>query len=350
MIQMAKISVKIASLILCLFLLSCGTGKKKLPNDFEKLTTIIDSIALVHQFNGVILINQNKDFIYKKAWGYSNLQTQKKLSTDDLFYIGSISKQVTAVMILQAYEKKQLLLTDKLVKYLPDIRQSWVKEITIHHLLTHTHGIVAIDQPLEFTPGSQFHYSQIGFGLLSQILEKINGRSFKEQSTELFANYGLQHTFHPENKVYSNLVIGYEENEKGEMELAEGNPVEYIAAGGFISNADDLAKWNTLLHSGELVNPETLNLMKTRYATREHPVFNQIEYGYGLLFKEGEEHKQIGAFGYVPGFPTANYYYPETGISLVILENTAQSLSDFTITFKVHTELMDLIKQWKEMD
>ena len=85
--------------------------------------------------------------------------------------------------------------------------------------------------------------------------------------------------------------------------------------------------------------------MSTRYATRMHPVFGTIEYGYGLLFKNGEQNEQIGALGYVPGFVSACYHYPRANLNLVMLENTANNLNDFKLTFKAHTEIMDLIKK-----
>jgi len=118
----------------------------------------------------------------------------------------------------------------------------------------------------------------------------------------------------------------------------------YVAAGAFLSTAHDLNRWNQLLHSGQLVQPETLQLMKKQYATRLHPIFDAVAYGYGLLFKAGEENRQIGALGYAPGFVSACYYYPETNMSLVVLQNTAHDLDDFKITFRTHTAIMGLVR------
>ncbi|MCE7054330.1 beta-lactamase family protein [Algoriphagus sp. AGSA1] len=81
----------------------------------------------------------------------------------DQFVIGSISKQITSVLVLREYEKGNLSLNDKIATYLPSIDQSWSKSVTIHHLLTHTHGVVDVNQPLGFEPGAQFQYSQLGF-------------------------------------------------------------------------------------------------------------------------------------------------------------------------------------------
>lgn len=329
---------------LLLLITSCKTSKKTDKQLTQSISTIIDSIAESTNFNGVILLAKDAVVQYEKPFGYSDLANKTKLNTTDQFYIGSISKQITAVLVLRAYEKGNLKLTDKIRNYLPEIKQAWADEVTIHHLLTHTHGITAIDEPLEFELGTQFHYSQIGYGLLSKILEKIKHESFEEIATNLFTAYKLTNTFHPDNKKYAHLVKGYEEDETGKLLVAEGNPVEYIAAGGFISNAIDLLKWNKLLYAGKLVKLSSLKIMETRYATRKHPIFDTIAYGYGLLFKDGAQNIQIGAFGYVPGFPSANYYYPQTGLHLIVLENIGANLNDFKMTFKTHTDLMDLIK------
>uniref|UniRef100_UPI00404B5247 serine hydrolase n=1 Tax=Gelidibacter sp. TaxID=2018083 RepID=UPI00404B5247 len=184
-----------------------------------------------------------------------------------------------------------------------------------------------------------FHYSQLGYELLARILQKVTGKSFQNLSTELFNQYGLKNTFHPNNKAYKKLVKGYEESESGTLEYTENSLDNYVAAGSFISNVQDLKKWNQLLYSNNLVKKETLELMKTKYSTRVHPIFETVEYGYGLLFKDGEQNIQIGALGYAPGFVSACYYYPQTKINLIILENTANNLDDFKKTFNVHTEI-----------
>lgn len=310
----------------------------------ENLTSKIDSILQNNEFNGIVLVTQDTISIYEKAIGYADIENKIPIKQNAQFVIGSISKQITAVLVLREYEKGTIKLEDKINQYLPEINQPWSKEVTIHHLLTHTHGIVDLNQPLEFKQGTQFHYSQLGYDLLAQILEKITQISFNELSTELFAEFGLSNTFHPDNKVWKNLVKGYEESENGTLEYANNSLANYAAAGSFISNGEDLSQWNQLLYSGKLVGKETLDLMKTRHATRIHPIFEKIEYGYGLLFKSGEENIQIGALGYAPGFVSACYYYPKINMNLVVLENRARNLDDFRITFKVHTALMKLMK------
>ncbi|MDW7695930.1 serine hydrolase domain-containing protein [Flammeovirgaceae bacterium SG7u.111] len=338
--------MKYSLIILTFYLLiSCQTNGQKKQNNDSDLSLKIDSIINEQKFNGVILVSADSIDIYSKAIGFSNLENETKLNINDQFVIGSISKQITAVLVLREYDKGNLELDDSIGKYLTQIEQPWTKEVTIHHLLTHTHGIVDLNKPLEFEQGSQFHYSQLGYELLAQILEKVTEKSFEQLSTDLFENYGLKNTFHPNNKKYGHLVKGYEENENRILVFAENSLDNYVPAGSFISNASDLKKWNENLYSGKLVKKETLKLMTTKYATRTHPIFETVEYGYGLLFKDEEQNIQVGALGYAPGFVSACYHYPKENMNLIVLENTANNLDDFRQTFKVHTEIMELIKK-----
>lgn len=332
-------------LVLALFFIACN-GKNKSSTE-TVITSSIDSVLSNNRFNGVILVTQNEKTIYEKAIGVTDLKTRNPLKIDNQFFIGSISKQITAVLILQEVEKGRINLTDTISNYLTEINQTWAKEITIHHLLTHTHGITSLSEPLAFEVGTKFQYSQLGYGLLANILEHINDASFEAITTGFFIKNGLSNTFHPKNKKYEQLVKGYEQAEDGSFHFSENSLVDYIAAGGFISTVKDLNHWNNLLFSGQLVSKESLQLMKTKYATRKHPIFDQVEYGYGLLFKDGEADIQIGALGYTPGFVSACYYYPQTNLNLIVLENTAKDLNNFKNTFKVHTELMHIIKNRK---
>jgi len=340
-IQLMKFSILILAFA---FLTSYQTFGQQKTENYADLTANINSIIANNSFNGVVFLTKDSTTIYSKATGYSDLEKKTPLTINDQFVIGSISKQITAVLILREYEKGKIGLESKINDYLHDIKEPWSKEITIHQLLTHTHGIVALDKPLEFKPGSQFHYSQLGYELLARILEKVTGKTFKKLTTEFFNEYELKNTFHPKNKRYKHLVKGYEENENGVLEFTPNSLSNYVAAGAFISNVGDLNKWNQLLYSGKLVKIETLELMKIKYATRIHPVFETIDYGYGLLFKDGEQNLQIGAFGYAPGFVSACYFYPQTNMNLIILENTGNSLDNFKKTFKVHTDIMELVK------
>jgi CubicO group peptidase (beta-lactamase class C family) len=311
----------------------------------DGLISEIEAIANTNNFNGVILITQGNKVITEIARGKSDLSAKNALIPTDQFVIGSISKQITAVLILREMEKGNLALSDKIGKFLPEIKQEWAQNVSIHHLLSHTHGIASLDKPAEFSPGSQFQYSQIGYDLLAQIITVVSNKSFEDAAMELFETKGMNQTFHPDRKGYTRLVKGYEELEDLSLEYQTTSLSNFAAAGSFISTAHDLWLWNQLLYSGQLVHLETLELMRTKQAVREHPIFSQVNYGYGLLFMENEANIEIGALGYAPGFASACYYYPKTDMHVVVLSNIARDLNEFKLTFETHTSIMRLVKE-----
>lgn len=131
-----------------LFAGSHSFGQKK-----DDYTRIIDSLVLSNTtkpFNGIILISQNGKTRYLKTAGFSDLEKKKPLQISSQFVIGSISKQITAVLVLQEYEKEHINLNEPIRKYLPELTQKWADTVTIHHLLTHLHGIVTLDKPTAF--------------------------------------------------------------------------------------------------------------------------------------------------------------------------------------------------------
>ena len=315
-----------------------------------RLAQKIDSIVAAGEFNGVVLVTREETVIYRGAFGYSDLEAKTPIIVDNQFVIGSISKQITAALVLREFEKGTIDLDAKLKKYLPELEQEWSSIVTVHQLLTHTHGIVNLNEDLEFEAGSQFHYSQLGFELLAKILESVRGVSFEKLSMDLFAELQLTSTFHPDTKQYDRLVKGYEEDVNGQLNYVTTSLANYAAAGAFISTMDDLNAWNYLLHAGKIVQPTTLERMKTRYATRIHPIFGTVEYGYGLLFRANEENVQIGALGYADGFVSAAYYFPAAKMSVVVLSNVAGDLDEFKKTFVVHLGILEATKQHADQE
>lgn len=334
-------SNKILLIFITLFIVGCATNKHR-----SLVVNIENLLSSNKDFNGVILITKKDEVIVSKTQGYSNIEDKALLTFDSQFVIGSISKQITAVLVMIEYEKGNLDLHKPISTYLPKLKQPWANKVTTHHLLIHTHGINRLKEPLEFELGTQFNYSQLGYQILADILQSITHKSFEELATQLLEKHGLNNTFHPGNKAYKNLVNGYTELSDKSIRHETNSLRNYPAAGSFISNAKDLVLWNDLLHNHKLVKATTLKMMQTRYATRNHPIFNQIEYGYGLLFNLDQQAIEIGALGYAPGFVSASYYYPQSKINVVVLQNIARNLNDFTQTFKMHLSLMELVKNY----
>lgn len=311
----------------------------------------IDSLLAIQTakpFNGAILISTHSKTTYSKLNGYADLNKKTSFKKEDQFIVGSISKQFTAVLILQEYDKGHLQLHVPIRTYLPLPYQSWADTVTIHHLLTHTHGITDLAKPLAFPAGTQFMYSQLGYELLAQIAEKTSGKSFAELSRELFSSCQMKNSCHPNLHVHNNLVKGYSEYTTGILSVEpESSSLEnYVAAGGFISTAQDLTLWNGMLHHGKLLKDTTYQLMITQHknAVRNHPIFGTTYYGYGITVDRADNILQLGQTGFAPGFASMIFYFPKTKTNIVVLQNTVWDINDLKKTFYYHTQIRKIIR------
>lgn len=329
-----------------LLALTCASCKRvgHSPQRFTGLQSELSEITTSGDFWGTVLVTQGSRRIFCAARGYSDAG-QTPLQLDDRFVIGSLSKQVTAALVLREYENRRLRLQDPIRKFLPEISQPWAGTVTIHHLLVHTHGIYDVKKPTRFEVGARFEYSQLGYHLLAKILEQVQKRTFAEICAELFASLRLRATFHPDRVGRAQIVQGFEATEGAEYRSSSDHLKNYAAAGSLISSASDLTKWSELLQAGKIVDDATLQLMIKRYATREHPIFREVEYGYGLLFKRDEQELQVGALGYAPGFASASYYYPKQNMNLVVLSNRVNLSKGFENAFRVHLAAMEAVKR-----
>lgn len=315
-------------------------------NNVEKQIDSLISTKTTKPFNGVILISQKGKTKYTKIFGYSDIDKKEPLKLNNQFVIGSISKQFTAVLALREFDKGNIELFVPIRQYLPELTQSWADTVTIHHLLTHMHGITRLDKPTTFKVGTQYSYSQIGYDLLSKIVERTSGKSFAELSKNLFEECGMKNTFHPDIKGYNNLAKGYTENENGKIEFETETFQNYAAAGSFISTVEDLNIWNNCFYSGKLLKRKTMKMVETKQngAVRDHPIFGITEYGYGITVDTKENILQFGQTGFAPGFISMNFYFPKTKTSVNILENVAYETDDLKKTFYYHTEILKIIR------
>jgi CubicO group peptidase (beta-lactamase class C family) len=228
------------------------------------------------------------------------------------------------------------------------LKQSWAASVIIQHLLTHTHGITELSRPASFPAGTSYAYSQIGYQILADILEKVKGKAFAKLSAELFQKHNLNPTYYPDYKFTTKLSTGHSESENGKL-VQEGKPSNYVAAGGFVSNVSDLARWNSLIYKGKLLQDTTYKRMITEQpnAIRNHPMFGETAYGYGVTVDTKSDILQLGLTGYSPGFCSMNFYFPDTDVSVIVLQNTAYNLDDFKKTFGYHLAILNTVRSGK---
>lgn len=314
--------------------------------NIEKQIDNLISTKTTKPFNGIILISHDGKPKYSKINGYSNFDTKIPLKLNDQFVVGSISKQFTAVLVLRELEKNHLDLKTPIHKYLPELTQSWADTVTVHHLLSHMHGITQLDKPTSFKVGTKYAYSQIGYDLLAKIIEKTSGKTFVVLSNNLFQECGMKSTFHPDSKKHKNLVQSYTESENSKIEPEKKIFDNYVAAGSFISTATDLNIWSKKFYNGMLLKKETMQMVLTKQegAIRNHPIFGKTAYGYGITIDTQENLLQLGQTGYSPGFVSMSFYFPKTKTNVIALENIVYDTNDINKTFYYHKEILRILR------
>jgi D-alanyl-D-alanine carboxypeptidase len=295
-------------------------------------------------FNGIILVSQNDKVIYSKVKGYANLENKTPLVIDNQFIIGSISKQMTAVVVLREVDKGRINLHIPVKKYLPNMHQTWLDSITVHQLLNHTSGVTDWDKPLKFKPSTDFAYSNIGYELLAKITENVTKKSYATLTNEVFKICKMKHSMSPKLNQQKSLVNSYVEDSTGKIKLVAGFLSNLgIPSGGMISTAGDLLLWNKNLHGGKLLSKKSYDMMTTASSHRNHFIFGEVDYGYGLQIDPKGKTLEIGHSGYATGFASLNFYYPATKTSLIILENIAWDADNFKDTFKHHVDIRAIL-------
>ena len=291
-------------------------------------------------FNGIILVSQNGKVTYSKVRGFADLESKTPLIIDNQFVIGSISKQMTAVVVLREVEKGLIDLHVPVKKYLPNMPQTWLDSITVHQLLNHTSGVTDWDKTLKFKPSTDFSYSNIGYELLAKIAENVTKKSYATLTNEIFKICKMEHSMSPKLNRHKSLVNSYVEDSTGKVKPVEGLLINLgIPSGGMISTAGDLLLWNKNLHGGKLLSQKSYDQMTTASSHRDHFIFGKVDYGYGLQIDPKGKTLEIGHSGYATGFASLNFYYPATKTSLIVLENIAWDADNFKDTFKHHVDI-----------
>ncbi|MFB2801931.1 serine hydrolase domain-containing protein [Shewanella seohaensis] len=313
-------------------------------------------------FSGsVILLEEGKPLL--------ELQKGEGISKESRFVMASLSKQITATLVLQALDAGKLDLNQTLNHYLfgdLDAESKALKatdaganagvldpnrydeRITLHQLLNHTSGVASIGKANRFEPGSQFEYSNLGYSLLGQVLEKVNHQSFTEQVAQFAARYQLNGlsaevgSLEVINAKVPSLAVGLQESEviaPAELVIDEA----LLPAGGLIASTATYAAFQQQLHAGKLLSPESYQRMTTAYI--ELPfLWPNMRYGYGIRINKDNDLVEYSHTGYVSGYMSMTLHYPEFNLDLVMLENLSLNLNDRNRVFELHNQIRQIIR------
>ena len=288
---------------LFVFLLLIGTGgvMGMTPDSRAlKIDSLMNAYSGNGLFDGVVLVSEKGRILYQEAFGIVDREWDVPMTIDAKFKIGSISKTMTALLVLQLVQEGLLRLDGTVRDYIPDCSIRQGERITIHHLLTHTSGILnslnpeeeavrerqvhdlrgliryAENTELVADPGSGFHYINFGYNILAYIAEKAAGKPFEALLRErIFGPAGMRNTSQYLNKrIEPRLARGYEYRLLTGFENASYFDNSFaVGCGGIVSTAEDLYRFHLALMTTRLISKDLRGKMF-------HPA-GQGSYGYG---------------------------------------------------------------------
>ena len=316
-------------------------------NKEKQFDELINRYVENGKFNGSVLVAKQGDLVYKKGFGYANMEWEIPNQSDTKFRLASVSKQFTALLILQLVEQNKVDLHVPISTYLSDYPKEKGDLISIHQLLIHTSGVPELDfdrtkkhSPKElmqtfahadllFTPGERYDYSNSGYILLGLIIEQATGKTYEEILQEYILeplqmnNTGYDH----HNVLLRNKASGYKKALGGYQYANFIHMSVPYSAGGLYSTAEDLFKWDRALYSDQLLPKVYMNLLFDGYIKEGVRSY----YGYGWSIGEifigntTESVKAIHHDGVINGFTSFIVRMPETESLVVLLNNTGRA-------------------------
>lgn len=327
-------------LLLLLFSLFAVSVKADKIDDFVK-----SQLAERHIPGAAIAVVKNGKVIKTKGYGVASVEFNVPVTTETVFEIGSVSKQITAAGIMLLVEDGKVNLDEKISKYLPNTPDSW-KNVTVRNLLHHTSGIKSYSSiaegfelskrnkvdnfikllsayPLDFETGTNYVYSNTGYSLLSYIIESASGKTYWDFMRErIFRPLGMSKTGDRDLKfVIPNRAVGYEWQNNG-LVGRDGNLTDLFGAGAIVSTIMDLTKWDLALRNDTLLKKNSKTQMWTPLTFTNGKTY---PYGFAFRFSDVRGHKLVAHSGQTAGFGASISRYVDDDITVIALTNLGEN-------------------------
>jgi CubicO group peptidase (beta-lactamase class C family) len=290
----------------------------------------------------VAIIKDGKLF-YSNAYGMADLESRTPCTTRTNYRLASVTKQFTAMAVLELVDRRKLTLDSHLTDVLPGA-PSYMHDVTIRHLLNHTSGIVDYEdlvpdnqtvQVLDkdvlrllrsidsvyFPPGAKFKYSNSGYSLLALVVESISGQSFAAfLKKNIFDPLGMNHTLaHQQGfSTVDHRAYGYSRTDTGFVRTDQSVTSAVLGDGGIYSSVDDLFKWDQTLYTESLVRSDLYDAAVTPARLNDG---SRTTYGFGWFVEPYRNGIRFLHEGSTRGFRNAILRMPDKQLTVIILTN-----------------------------
>lgn len=305
----------------------------------QNLNEYMNALVERKNFHGSVLVAKDGNVILNKGYSMADFEQSLANTSQTKHPIGSVTKQFTAMAIMQLCEKGLISIDDTIDKYLTDFPNA--EKITIHNLLTHSSGLgdyLAInelyslkdvqieniinllkDTPLEFEPGERYRYSNSGYLLLGYIVEKVSNMSYGQYLKEnIFVPLNMENTgicFDGNTKMYdSSGYVGHLDVIPVDDQLILDKS---YGAGCLYSTTEDLYRWDQALYTESLVNKDTLDKIFKGYVEIAEAYYS----GYGWLIRSSQYGKVTSHDGMTFGTSANIARFTDKNLTIIILTN-----------------------------
>lgn len=291
-----------------------------------------------------MIITKKDSIIYKRNFGSADLDKKTPITETTIFDIASASKQFTGMAIALLEEQGKININDKIIKYLPDLSKS-MRDITVYQLVHHTSGIrdwptlcalkgwqpekpLSLDdiyeilkkqESLNFTPGTEFSYSNSNYNLLAKIVEAVTDTSFESWVHDnIFIPLVMENTYFVKNCNLEENIIANSYYFDGNEYIPFSNNLSAFGSSSIMSSTADMLKWLTNFNSKILGGNDAFNKITQKGNLNNN---KNIDYGYGLYITEiigKKTYYHDGAWG---GYRSETVFFPEDSVGVAFLSN-----------------------------
>jgi CubicO group peptidase (beta-lactamase class C family) len=282
---------------------------------------------------------------YARGYGMANLELSVAITPSTVFDIGSTSKQFSAFAVLLLEQDGKLDIDDDVRKYVPELPH-YGPTITLRHLMQHTSGLrdylelfylggvhwkdvttsqdaleaIVRQKALNFEPGDEYLYSNSGFFLLSEIVNRVSGKTLPEFARErIFEPLGMRHTRYLDDPqdIVPNRSTGYDRTDEGELEI-DMSDFEQTGDGAVYTTIEDLFLWDQNFYHRRVGTAEILERMQTPGKLQSG---KPIAYGLGLVMRDYRGLASVSHGGSWAGYRAELLRFPEQELAVGCLCN-----------------------------
>jgi CubicO group peptidase (beta-lactamase class C family) len=309
----------------------------------------------------VLVIKDGKP-IFQKGYGLAKLGTSQKIGPETNFRLASLTKQFTAMAVMLLVHDGKLRYEDRLTDVFPDF-PTYGKGITIRELLNHTSGLIDYEDIMakqypgiaddkipqisdagvlvlmkqqsatRFVPGMHWAYSNSGYVLLAQVVEKRSGMRFGDfLRARIFVPLEMTSTIAYEkgknevtNRAYGSTMTGTQWRETDQSSTSAT-----LGDGGVYTSLNDLEKWDRALEKHTLLSAQEMQPSLTAATTPNGGPLQEVSgnvaplYGFGWFLDPYRGHRRYAHYGETVGFRNAIQRFPDDHLTVIVLSNRAE--------------------------